>query len=233
MVGLFCCTALHALVLCRFSSCVVIGEVTHRLSTERMVEEIGIEGLSDKFLSHFITFHHQVLDRKCGNERSNTLLQIVQEHHPSELRLLATASRPGGRKLEGTRRLVESLLKASTYSRLFKIIQERGMEWCGVAESRSASFPLHVGPSNNRTHTYPDQILGYGVDQFHCCLSCLKLILSHPESGLTQLNHAQMENMPGLPDSFGHCTDLVGGLAFSMHSARFRFRSCDSSGSYF
>lgn len=135
-----------------------------------------------------------------------------------------------------TRRLVESLLKASTYSRLFKtikIIQERGMEWCGVAESRSASFPLHVGPSNNRTHTYPDQILGYGVDQFHCCLSCLKLILSHPESGLTQLNHAQMENMPGLPDSFGHCTDLVGGLAFSMHSARFRFRSCDSSGSYF
>ena len=132
------------------------------------------------------------------------------------------------------------LLKASwkppliqDYSRLFKIIQERGMEWCGVAESRSASFPLHVGPSNNRTHTYPDQILGYGVDQFHCCLSCLKLILSHPESGLTQLNHAQMENMPGLPDSFGHCTDLVGGLAFSMHSARFRFRSCDSSGSYF
>ena len=69
MVGLFCCTALHALVLCRFSSCVVIGEVTHRLSTERKVEEIGIEGLSDKFLSHFITFHHQVLDRKCGNER--------------------------------------------------------------------------------------------------------------------------------------------------------------------
>ena len=135
MVGLFCCTALHALVLCRFSLCVVIGEVTHRLPTERKVEEIGIKGLSDKFLSHFITFHHQVLDRKCGNERSNTLLQIVQEHHPSELRLLATASRPGGRRLEGTRRLVESLLKASTYSRLFKIIQDYSREGYGMVWS--------------------------------------------------------------------------------------------------
>lgn len=138
MVGLFCCTALHALVLCRFSSCVVIGEVTHtsRLSTERKVEEIGIEGyLSDKFLSNFIPFHHQVLDRTCGNERPNTLLKIVQEHHPSELRLLATASRPGGRRLEGTRRLVESLLKASTYSRLFKIIQDYSREGYGMVWS--------------------------------------------------------------------------------------------------
>lgn len=163
MVGLFCCTALHALVLCRFSSCVVIGEVTHRLSTERKVEEIGIEGLSDKFLSHFITFHHQVLDRKCGNERSNTLLQIVQEHHPSELRLLATASRPGGRKLEGTRRLVESLLKASTYSRLFKIVQDysrlfkRGV-WNGVELPKAARLPFHymlahqtTGPTHTQT----------------------------------------------------------------------------------
>ena len=133
MVGLFCCTALHALVLCRFSSCVVIGEVTHRLVYRaKRWRRLALKVYQISFyriLSHFITkyligsveMNDPIPCRSCRN--------II---HPNcgfwrQLRDLEAANL--------TRRLVESLLKASTYSRLFKTIQDYSREGYGMVWS--------------------------------------------------------------------------------------------------